>query len=347
MNAGEATAAVDTEAPLADLVLEGGGVKGIGLAAATATLARAGYGFPRVAGTSAGALVAAFVAAMQHAGEPLERLEEIALGLHYPRFRDRGALARLAGPLRPLADALSLVVENGIFEGDYLHRFVADSLADLGVRTFGDLRLPPDPGSDLPQDHRYGLVVLASDLSRQRLIRLPWDYRSYGLDPDEQSVADAVRASASIPFFFEPITLRSRLDRSVSTLVDGAVLSNFPVTIFDRTDGVAPRWPTFGIRLSAREGPRSQMTEPVRGPLSLALAVVETMLEACEAAHVEDACTVERSVFVDTSGISPVDFGITPEQQHQLVSAGRRAATSFLRRWDFPTYLRDCRGEVP
>ena len=57
-------------APLrADLVLEGGGVKGIGLTGAVATLARAGYSFTRVAGTSAGAVVAAFLVALQRSGE--------------------------------------------------------------------------------------------------------------------------------------------------------------------------------------------------------------------------------------------------------------------------------------
>jgi len=35
---------------LADLVLEGGGVKGVGLGGATAGLVDAGYAFPRVAG---------------------------------------------------------------------------------------------------------------------------------------------------------------------------------------------------------------------------------------------------------------------------------------------------------
>jgi len=41
----------------------------------------------------------------------------------------------------------------------------------------------------------------------------------------------------SIPFFYEPV----RLKRSV--LVDGGVLSNFPIDVFDRHNGM-PRWPT-------------------------------------------------------------------------------------------------------
>ena len=51
-----------------DLVLEGGGVKGIGLVGAVLTLGDAGYRFPRVAGTSAGAITAALIAALQRAG---------------------------------------------------------------------------------------------------------------------------------------------------------------------------------------------------------------------------------------------------------------------------------------
>ena len=329
----------------ADLVLEGGGVKGVGLTGAVATMARAGYAFPRVAGTSAGAVVAAFLVALQRAGEPLERLEDVARTLDYRRLRDRGAVGRIAGPFARVVDGLSLAFDGGVFEGDYLRTWLRGALADLGVQTFGDLR-HEDEGSSLPAEHRYSLLVTASDVSRHRFVRLPWDYPDYGLDPDEQEVADAVRASASIPFFFEPVTLRSPATKGgegdVSTLVDGSVLSNFPVAVFDRTDGRPPRWPTFGVRLSMRPEGRVHTTE-VRGTVSLALSLVETMLEACDAAHIDDPCVQSRSVFVDTSGISPVDFGITDEQQEQLLLAGHEAAGSFLRDWDWQRYLGTCR----
>ena len=58
---------------VADLALEGGGVKGIGIVGAVSALAEAGYRFQRVAGTSAGAIAAALVAAISKKGDPMTR----------------------------------------------------------------------------------------------------------------------------------------------------------------------------------------------------------------------------------------------------------------------------------
>ncbi|MBA2739213.1 MAG: patatin-like phospholipase family protein [Nocardioidaceae bacterium] len=316
---------------VADLVLEAGGVKGIAISGAVSTLARQGYTFRRIAGTSAGAITGAVLAALQHAGEPLERGEDVARSLKYARFRDRGTIGRLLGPLGWLVDGFSLALDSGIYEGAYLHDWLLGVLADLGVSTFGDLR-EHDAASALPPEHAYRLVVFASDLSQQRLVRLPWDYPDYGLDPDEMRVADAVRASASIPFFFEPVTMRG--SRGVSTLVDGALLSNYPIAVFDRTDGLPARWPTLGVRVTSVIGDPT-IVEPVDGPLSLALALVETALTACQSQHIDNPANVARSIFVDTSGIASTDFGITPDQRDQLLEAGSRATERFLRDWDF------------
>jgi NTE family protein len=234
--------------PVTDLVLEGGGVKGIALVGAVRPFVEAGYRFPRIAGTSAGAILGSVLAALQRAGEPASALSEIARTLDYTKFRDRGFPGSWLGPLGFLVDGFSVLLEDGAFEGDYLEDWLSGVLADLGVETFGDLRTN-DPGDDGTIHHRYSLVVTASDLSRRRLLQLPWDYLDYGLDPDEQRVVDGVRASASIPFFFEPVTLKGA--RGSSTLVDGGLLSNYPISIFDRLDENPPRWPTIGIRLDA------------------------------------------------------------------------------------------------
>lgn len=323
-----------------DLVLEGGGVKGIGLVGAAMRLAEHGYTFPRVAGTSAGAIVGSVLAALQRRGEGFDTLAEITRTLDYSRFRDRGLPGRLLGPLGFLTDGFSLLFESGIYEGKYLHDWLSGVLADLGVHTFGDLRTD-DPNDDGSLHHRYALVVTASDVSRQRFVRFPWDYAEYGLDPDEQPVADAVRASASIPFFFEPVQLQA--ERGVATLVDGGLLSNYPITIFDRQDQRTPRWPTLGVRLSAQDA-ADRPPRPVEDPVALALSLVETAIVASQSLQTLDPCNVARSVFVDTSGVEATDFGITEEQQEHLLATGRQAAEKFLADWDFTAWLRECRG---
>ncbi len=333
----------DTAGRTADLVLEGGGVKGIGLAGAVTHLAAAGYRFARVAGTSAGAITGAVIAALEQTGEPVSRLAEIARRVDYGKFRDRGRFGEWLGPLGLVTDVPSLLLENGMYEGDYIQQWLAEVLDGLGVRTFGDLRLPPDPESDLPESHRYRLVVVASDLSRQRALRLPWDYPDYGLDPDEQSVAEAVRMSSAIPFFFEPVPLRAA-DGGVSTVVDGGVLTNFPITIFDRTDGVPPRWPTFGVRLSLPPPEQRRPAEPVGGPLRLALSLLDALYGSWDAMHVADPCVVARTIFAETEGVNAVDFNLSERAQHELFTAGQGAAERFLTDWNFSDYLARCRG---
>jgi NTE family protein len=320
-------------------------VKGVALVGAVAALVKAGYRFPRVAGTSAGAVVAAVLASLQRAGEDLSRLGEVALTLDYRKFRDRGFPGSLLGPLGVLTDGFSLVLEDGVFEGDYLSGWLEGVLGDLGVHTFGDLRTD-DPGDDGAIHHDYGLVVMASDVSRRRLVRFPWDFVDYALDPDEQSVSAAVRASSSIPFFFEPVSLRG--PRGISTLVDGGLLSNYPIGVFDRLDEVPPRWPTIGVRLDAPgiddEGAR---VSPVTGPVALGVALVQTAIEACQAEHVLDPCNVARSIYVDTGEVGPVDFDLDDVDKAGLVSAGQRAGRRFVSSWDFEDWLGACRAVPP
>ncbi len=60
---------------MADLAIEGGGVKGIGIVGAVSVLAETGYKFQRIAGSSAGAIAAALIASMTKAGVPMTALK--------------------------------------------------------------------------------------------------------------------------------------------------------------------------------------------------------------------------------------------------------------------------------
>ena len=108
---------------------------------------------------------------------------------------------------------------------------------------------------------------MVADVTRGQLLRLPWDYERYGLDPDEQSVAAAVRASISVPYLFEPVKLE--YPGGESLLVDGGLVSNFPIDAFDRTDGRPSRWPTFGVTLLPQLPAGDTKLLPGLGPLRL------------------------------------------------------------------------------
>ena len=179
------------------------------------------------------------------------------------------------------------------------------------------------------------------------------DYeRVYGLDPTRQRVVDAVRASMSIPFFYEPTSLESR-DGTTSTLVDGGLLSNFPVDLLDRRDGRPPRWPTFGIKLLPRLPVDAAKVLPIagllkHGPIALAADLAMTAVVGRDQAHLAKPWVQVRTMQVDTAGVSPVDFGLGRDQAAGLFAAGEAAASSFLEEWDWEEYLRRFRsGPAP
>jgi len=318
-----------TDVLRADLVLEGGGVKGLGTAGAVMGLLDAGWTFPRVAGTSVGALTAAFAAA----GADSTVFREVLGRLDLRRIPDRRM------PVPVVSESVSLALGHGAYAGDWIHRWLMGELERLGVRTFADLRRddPDDDPALLGPEHRYGLVVMATDVTNGRLLRLPWDYPEFGLDPDEQLVADAVRMSMSIPFYFAACTLRNAGTGEEATIVDGGVLSNFAIEIFDRTDGREPRWPTFGVRLLPDLPAGLGDLVPFYGvpmfpAVRLLEQVVATALVGRDQTHLDRPGVRERTMTVDTKGTAITEFGIGPVERADLIARGEETAREFLRR---------------
>ena len=323
----------------ADLVLSGGGVKGIGLVGAVVALMEAGYTAQRVSGTSAGSIVGAIVAAASGGAQLTpDEVKELALDLDYRKFTDPGPIERVpvVGP------SLALLRGSGVYKGDYARDWVRSQLKDLGVTTFGDLALDD---ADLPEERRYKLVVTVADVTTGQLVRLPWDYRRvYGLDPDEQPVADAVRASMSIPFFFRPVTLHATSGLT-STLVDGGLLSNFPIDSLDRTDGKKPRWPSFGVTVLPNLPEGNDKTIPALAPLRLLgpphllESVITTVLVGRDQAYLNQPWVSARAIRVDSTDIGFLDFDISDNEVEALYAKGYAAAENFLSTWDWRAYL--------
>lgn len=305
----------------ADLVLEGGGAKGVALAGAIAEMSDSGYRFQRIAGTSVGALIGALLAA----GMPMAQLEATARRLDLNEIAPPSRWSRMG----PWPRKMAVLFELGVHDHGPLRAWLTEQLAEFGVRTFADLRID-DPGGNLRPERRFRLVVTAADVTRGRFVRLPWDAADYGLEPGAMVVADAVAASAALPLAFEPVRLRTSEGRH-AVLVDGGLLSRFPIDVFDRHDGQPARWPTVGLKLSATPEPDGfVIRNPVRGPRSYLNALLKTAVASWDQRHLEDPTVIDRTVFIDTSDVPTLDFSLSPRLRAELIVRGRRAARAWL-----------------
>ncbi|WP_166239124.1 patatin-like phospholipase family protein [Paenibacillus turpanensis] len=295
-------------------VFEGGGVKGIGLVGAVKAAEKAGFTFHSVAGTSSGAIVAAFLAA----GYTADEMKRMIISMPFANFIKPTWLHQL----RIVGPGVRLFLKKGLHAGDALEKWVAEKLTAKGVRTFGDL--PPQK-----------LRVVASDISMGKMLVLPNAIEQYGFDPARLPIAKAVRMSTSIPYFFDPVILRMPLSRkgkqpSFSNqfiyIVDGAILSNFPLWLFDESEYQGPKLPTLGFMLVGKQG---SLVRQINGPLSMLNALFSTMLGAHDERYIEDQYRY-RTIKIPTLGVSTTEFDIKEEKSLELFDSGFQAGEKFI-----------------
>lgn len=287
-----------------DGVFEGGGVRGIALAGAAAGAMDAGYEFRRVAGTSAGAMVAALVAA----GYRAEELRSAVCKANWPGLLDPTIFTRVPA----VGKHLSLVLRKGIYKGRAMERTWSDLLADKGVRTFADL---PDGV----------LQVVATDITHQRGVVLPYGLERYGIDSRTFSVARAVRMSASVPFLFVPVALMHQHAAGETVLLaDGAMASRFPLEVMQPPEDR----PIVGFRLADFGSPHDHA--PIRGPITLAGAVIGAGMSARETLP---RLALEPGRVIDVPAErDSLDFDLTSDEAREMFDIGRATTRAWFAR---------------
>jgi NTE family protein len=313
----------------ADGVFQGGGVKGIALAGALEEFgdkARHPDNYVdtwvQLAGTSAGAIVAAYLACGYDAAATVQLITNTP----FAEFEDWGA----GGPL--LGGVVNLVRNHGLAHGEKFHAWFREQISN---KTFDDI-------------HAEGrtLKLIASDITRREMLVLPEALASYRLsagsnpiDPGGFPIADAVRMSMSIPYFFQPVELVHKDTGLTSTIVDGGVLSNFPVWIFDVDQD--PKRPTFGFKLIGGKGVGGGLDRIVKAfgwPVQMGSDIFHTTTDAWDTYWVESS-TYVRTCAISAGDIGTTDFTLRKEQKDWLLESGRKAAHSFLDSWKPTDYV--------
>ena len=214
-----------------DLIFEGGGVLGICYVGAYQALTEEGYHVQRCAGTSVGSIMAALIVAGDAPGE----LFKILRNTDFRMFMEDTSLGRFG----KLGKALSVITDKGMYDSEVIEGWMESLLRKKGVAKFGQVMA--NGGSRLK--------VVAADITRRKMLILPDDLSDYGIDPMNFSIARAIRMSCAIPVFYTPVTIKTNHIKNF--IVDGGLLSNFPIWIFDMEEKYIR--PTFGIKIKDQE----------------------------------------------------------------------------------------------
>ena len=364
-----------------DLVFEGGGAKGMVFVGAMQAFEARGHSHGRLLGASAGAITAALLAAGYGSGEMLEALAEkdengrsvFASFMGEPPAPDpqelktsavRDLLEAIDLPLVPEAletrlddrivewlgshtkgrHLLSFVDKGGWFSADNFLAWLRKRLdsGTLGgrARDFSRMTLAEffaATGKDL--------TLIASDTTGGRMLALNHN-TAPGLP-----VVYAVRMSMSIPLLWQEVTWQKEWgtyrgqDISGHAIVDGGLLSNFPIELFlsdlkPVTDLMGPRTSRYviGLLIDESRGVPGAESGGQTGGFDLSgletvkriSSLVDTMLSARDKMVID--AFESMVVRLPARGFGTTEFDMTEERKGLLVGAGKDEMEKYFNR---------------
>jgi len=292
-------AAVSRWSGEADGVLSAGGVHVFGLLGAMRGLAehpvRPIERWSNVAGSGWGSLVAALLAA----GRDLDEVESLLRQTDFSRLADRG----LAGTI---GTVLAVAIRGAVYRGRALTAWLDTSLQGA---TFADVRAGPS----------YRLRLLAADVTHAELLILPDDLPRYrvpgagaAIDPDRFPIAKALRMCMTIPYLFPGVELERVDTGRTATIVEGSLLGELPVWLFDSDRPVRPTF-ALQVRRAQRAG-AAAYPHGLPRPLKLSLDLLRTTASAYDSRFTSKSSRA-RTVLVDDGLVPQADFAISEAEE--------------------------------
>lgn len=205
------------------------------------------------------------------------------------------------------------------------------------------------------------ITVIASELSTGNKIQFPEMYDLFRTkDSQEKPLHPAgfVRASMAIPLFFEsfyipippnPETEQAWLKRfdakppKTARLVDGGLLSNFPINLFFNPELDSPRLPTFGIDLYDELDRPTEEDDPARwGIHTYAGKMLGTLKGYYDKDFLLKYKAYKRGIGeVNMTGYDWLNFFMGKEEKVEMFVKGVKAADKFLREFDWAAYKKE------
>lgn len=282
--------------PYKNIVFEGGGVKGIAYAGALKILEDEEIlaGIENVAGTSAGAITSALVALNYSASE----IHDIIMEMNFKKFEDGFS------PFR-------LISRYGLYKGDVFLKWLKEKFKRKNL----------DPNITFEQLKQKGsyknLKVFATDLNAQSIQEFS------ALKTPKAIVAEAVRASMSIPLFFKAWKFTNQQPNN-HIYVDGGVLFNYPIEIFKNLDE------TLGFYLANLTNVQPKNDFGFWSPSKYIRSLFDTLLKSQNIAFEQNRAEILHTIIINDLNVSATDFALSDEMKNKLVHQGEIATKKFL-----------------
>lgn len=362
-----------------DLVQEGGGVLGIALVGYTYILEKAGIRFMSLAGTSAGAINTLMMAGLGNINQPKsEKILEILAAQDLFELvdgdkrikrlidkainKEKGLIWSIIRAAIPAYKAMKN--KYGLNPGSFFEKWITEELAKNNIHNLQDLmdlrnELPKDlidvTKMKKPKDIEAKLAIIASDVTTHSKMEFPKMTELYWSEPSKVTPAKLVRASMSVPFFFEPFEVKNIPNAGnakdskwieftkyygpvppSAKFVDGGMLSNFPINVFHRENGGIPRMPTFGVRLSTFR----QKHNDTSSFLKFNGAMINTMRQIFDYDFLLRNPDYKHLIcMIDADQeFNWLNFNMTRPRQIELFNLGAKKAVEFLEGFDWENY---------
>jgi NTE family protein len=283
-----------------NLVFKGGGVLGIAYAGVIEVLEekKVLQQVQRVAGTSSGAITAALISLKYTSADILN----VVGATDFKSFEDGW------NPLR-------IATKYGLYKGDAFLTWMKKCITNKGLQATATF-------ADFEKAGMIDLHVFAADLNERILKEF-----SPTATPNV-IVAEAIRASMSIPLFFEAWSFSNSIPDN-HIYVDGGTIYNFPITAFDSSND-APNTETLGFYLKTINGTNPPSTLQNDQLLQFIKDFFETITNTQAIDFENDPEEKKRTVIIDDFGISATNFGLTDVQKMRLYNSGKMATTNYL-----------------
>lgn len=292
-----------------NLVFEGGGVLGIYYVGAYKALTEYGYTIKKCAGTSAGSLISAAITAGYSASE----MEAIICDTDFNIFNKKTRMSRIPLIGRPL----SIIYNKGMYSSEIIEEWVKELLERKGVKTFGDLM----------NNGESRLKTIVADITRGKMLILPDDLDEYGINPSKFSVAKAVAMSCAIPYYFIPVKLKQKDEECF--IVDGGLLSSFPIWIFDNDDPVMQL--SLGVKI---KDPVSNSSLGKDDIISYTEDIINAPLNEDESNFIRNRDLVRTIVIDYGEEVRPTDFAKVNKCIKDMILKGYESTARFLDKFD-------------